>query len=50
MKNVIDKFREIVYSERKYERTHILKDTKDNAPKAAIYIYVFRMCFLLDKF
>lgn len=34
--NIVDKLRGIVYSEQKYERTHILKDTIDNAMKVAI--------------
>lgn len=49
MRNVIDKFREIVYSVRKYKRTHILKDTKDKARACTLKLSVsFRMCFLLS--
>lgn len=43
--NIVDKFREIVYSERKYERTHILKNTKDNALKVVIYILFLECVF-----
>lgn len=48
---IVDKFREVVCYERKYERVHILKDTKDKAQVCAVKLSArFRMCFFTAYF